>query len=63
MVQKITTVTIDPKTGDITVDNVGYVGTECSKIVEALARGNTVTKDVHKPEYKLANQNGTAVSR
>lgn len=54
---KITTVTLDPKTLAITVDNVGYEGKGCGDVTAAFAKGNQVKKDIHKPEWKQEKKN------
>lgn len=57
MAQKTVTVQLDPETLEFSVNNEGFQGKGCTVITQEFAKGNKVLKDVHKPEYKLANQN------
>lgn len=57
MPAKIVTVTLDPNTCEFSVDNQGFQGKGCTAITQEFAKGNKVLKEVHKPEYKLVNQN------
>lgn len=54
---KVVTITLDPDTLMISVDNRGFQGKGCSAITEEFAKGNTVLKDTKKPEYKQEQKN------
>ena len=49
---KLIKVLIDPETSGFSVDLTGFHGQGCDAVVKAFASIGTVTKEIHKPEWK-----------
>ena len=54
---KVVKVTLDPETAEFSVDNTGFQGKGCDDIVRIFGELGSITKEIHKPEYKLKTVN------